>query len=85
MNEPTHCKWCNALVIWAVTTNGKRIALDAEPGWAGTFVLEEGAKGQTYAVRVKKGQGRRSDKYRVHFSSCSAMPSQKARTRLVGG
>jgi len=55
----SECRSCGASIIWAITSNGKRIPLDAEPvERPGLFVFDNGYAKQPPAV------------YQAHFASC---------------
>jgi hypothetical protein len=77
----SRCRSCNAPVVWARTTKGKNIPLDAEDsgGWAAPVTPDDGnlqptgervptRDGQTAMVVevVAAGEG----KYRSHFVTC---------------
>jgi hypothetical protein len=60
----SRCKSCGAEIIWAVTTNGRRIPLDAEPevDAPGLFRIEIGGPPPgAFAVRKL---------YTSHFATC---------------
>jgi hypothetical protein len=46
----TACRSCGAPVLWAVTAEGKRMPVDAEPTPAGNLVVDQTA--QPWTVRV---------------------------------
>lgn len=76
----SRCRSCNAPVVWACTTAGKNIPLDAEDsgGWDAPVVPDDGnlrptgervmGRGGSMVVVevVAPGDG----KYRSHFSTC---------------
>lgn len=68
------CSSCGAPITWALTLNGKRMPVDAQPNPAGSFFLAtmRGANGSTYIVAVHAGEqpleGPR--RYSSHFSTC---------------
>jgi len=82
MADMSRCRSCNAPIVWARTTNGKAIPVDAEDmgGWTSPTRFDDGnlhptgervrATGdQTVMVveHVPAGTGRY---YRSHFTSC---------------
>lgn len=65
--KTARCKSCRAEIIWAITENGKRIPLDAEPAErpTGVFtVVERG--GETYAIPTS-----RDPVFITHFATCA--------------
>lgn len=64
------CRSCGADVIWAVTTNDKRMPVDAEPTYDGraNLVLVETLfpGGQPLARSVPPGEGTHTS----HFATC---------------
>lgn len=58
------CRSCQAEIIWAQTSGGKKIPLDAQPVVArGGFRLAEDRRGQTVALNV-------GTVYVSHFATC---------------
>lgn len=70
--KTSHCTFCNALVVWAETSSGKRIPVDPDPGFAGNVILSQGAKGEVYARVLTKRDDRPQGPvfHRSHFSTC---------------
>lgn len=50
------CRGCDAPIIWTVTTNGRKMPVDADPSDAGTFVLVEEGDDSPIAVFHTKAQ-----------------------------
>jgi hypothetical protein len=63
----SECRTCKAEIIWTVTTNGKKMPVDAEPDAAGTFVLTEGMNG----VFAKVDNAYSGPKHQSHFATCA--------------
>lgn len=63
------CRSCNAPIIWAITENGKRMPLDAEPFAlpAGLFALDTSSDPP---LTVSVAAERREPLYRSHFATC---------------
>lgn len=68
----SHCHFCNGLIVWCQLPSGKKIPLDAEPGYAGRYLYSEGRSGEAFARLVAKGEKNHGDRLRAHFSSCTA-------------
>jgi len=64
------CRSCGAPIIWAVTTTGAKMPLDADPDPEGLFVLERGV-----AVHVIDAKG--VDRYTSHFATCPDAASHR--------
>jgi hypothetical protein len=66
------CSSCNALIFWALTKNGKRIPIDAEPVSNGNLRVEWSPDFET-ATAFVVGPDRSlwpENRYVSHFSSC---------------
>jgi hypothetical protein len=63
------CKSCGASIIWALTQNGKRIPLDAEPAErpSGLFRLEGSATGSMPPIAISAAG---EPVYLSHFVTC---------------
>lgn len=63
------CQSCGAAILWAKTSKGKPIPLDAKPREDGNVVLEP--NGVAFVIgpleRVQRG---RETRYVAHFSTC---------------
>jgi hypothetical protein len=66
------CRSCGAEIKWALTVNGKRMPLDAEPikPAPGTFILGDGTDGYQYATAAVPV-------YQSHFASCPQAASHR--------
>lgn len=49
------CRSCGEPITWAITANGKRMPLDAEPSMEGNVVLTRAEPGETPIARVLAG------------------------------
>ena len=71
MAEQAKCKSCGAAILWARTTNEKKIPLDPEPHAEGNITIRK--CGETVLCRVV-GKGDTipvdAERYRSHFVSC---------------
>jgi hypothetical protein len=66
-----HCKSCDAPVIWAVTVNGKRMPVDADPVVAARgFRLDDEVEGETPLAVFVQTPARHERLYVSHFSTC---------------
>jgi len=65
-----HCRSCGADVIWVVTTNGKRMPVDAKPSDIGNLTLhpveDEGPPVAMYHTTRLSG----TSYYISHFATC---------------
>ena len=72
------CSKCEAPMIWCVSTNGKKMPLDADPDEDGTFLLVESPdNGDLLAVFHKRALEYMSQReleealrYTSHFATC---------------
>lgn len=71
--QTTSCDGCGAPILWALSSNGKRMPIDPDPHPDGNVEVEFlGAEGPVARV-LKRGQlPWPGDKplYRTHFASC---------------
>lgn len=65
----SRCRSCNAEIIWAITENGKKIPLDAEPVARpiGLFAIDTSTDPP---LAVSTASERREPEYRSHFATC---------------
>lgn len=66
------CRSCQAEIVWARTSAGRPMPLDAEPNPAGTCTLEHTAEG-ALLVRVDPSPPLEVDtrpRYTSHFATC---------------
>lgn len=70
------CKSCGAEIIWALTENGKRIPLDAEPiaPTPGRFLLSNDDPPVATAITIAKTPLRQ---YVSHFATCPNADSHR--------
>lgn len=62
------CRSCEAAIVWALTAEGRRMPVDAEPTPEGRLKLRRREDGQLGVEVVEpRGFGRR---YRSHFATC---------------
>ncbi len=67
MNEP--CRSCGAALIWAVTEQGKRMPLDAEPSEKGNILLEGDKAVYVGKARIEKVREAGKPLYLSHFAT----------------
>lgn len=68
----SNCRTCGAAMLWALTKNGKRIPLDAEPNPAGNVELSRVGEGVPFAT-VHKGPPGMFDDWEAwmpHHATC---------------
>lgn len=66
-----HCRSCAAPMIWSVTTNGKRMPVDADPIVVNRgFRLDEEVEGDTPLARFTAAPHAGERLYVSHFSTC---------------
>jgi hypothetical protein len=65
----TRCSSCQAAIVWAVTTKGARMPVDAAPADDGNIVLIDTAGG-IQAIVVRPGEFPGQKRHRSHFSTC---------------
>jgi hypothetical protein len=67
------CRSCHARIRWAMTPQGKRIPVDAEPVENGNLALHVDVSLDLVAVPVAPGQtfiGDDGKRYVAHFATC---------------
>lgn len=64
-----HCRSCSAPIVWTVTSKGKRMPVDAEPGFAGKFKVVPSDDGEWQAA-YDPGPACIPDRHTSHFSTC---------------
>jgi len=74
------CNSCDAPIIWALTENGKRMPVDAEPVRDGNIVLEHHGQRVTAIVRDAMLPGL-EPLYKSHFATC---PNASTHRRTTG-
>lgn len=62
MSAPQTCRSCQAPIIWATTTRGKSVPIDAEPSEDGNLTVIDGV------VHFSKLAGQKH--YKSHFATC---------------
>lgn len=77
--QTAHCRFCNELVIWATTENGKKVPLEPGAGWGGTYRVAEGQDGSVHAKRIPAGSPPSPDRYRTHLATCTKRPRKTKR------
>lgn len=66
----SHCRSCAAPIVWTVTTNGKRMPVDADPIVAPRgFRLEE-LDGETITAAFTGVPDPQERLYQSHFATC---------------
>lgn len=65
------CRSCNANILWAVTTKGKRIPIDPTPVKDGNIrlIVRENNL-PPLAIVVTLSENRDTDMYKSHFATC---------------
>jgi hypothetical protein len=61
------CRSCGAEIIWAVTTEGTRMAVDARPSEAGNVILEPRGRARMVGTHERSTIGVR---HTSHFATC---------------
>lgn len=65
------CRSCNARILWALTTKGRRMPIDPEPVQGGNIELEDRGRMfpplATFPVKVDNMTTKR---YTSHFATC---------------
>jgi len=72
MMKTSKCRGCTAEIIWAKTSRGKNMPVDAKIDGLGAWLLETHDDGQVYAVRLAPwapGQAR-NEAHTSHFDTC---------------
>lgn len=66
------CRSCDASIVWADTSSGSRMPVDAEPVPDGNLVLTYPSPGRALALVVDPAQLLLDDppRYRSHFATC---------------
>ncbi len=66
------CRSCGARILWATTTNDRRIPIDADPVPDGNLVLTYPSPAAALAIVVDPAQPMLDDppRYVSHFSTC---------------
>jgi len=80
----THCRSCGDRIIWAVTTKGKRIPLDADPVADGNIVIIGMTlhRDPLVSVGLTHGDVPAGEKsYVTHFVTCKDADSWRKRDR----
>lgn len=66
-----HCRSCDAPIIWTLTTNGKRMPVDADPVIAARgFRLDDEVEGPDPIARYIGNPSAGERLFVSHFSSC---------------
>lgn len=72
----SQCRSCGADIVWALTTNGKRMPVDAEPSAEGNIRLRN-AGGHVFADVVAPLS---HDRLRLsHFATCPSFAKHRRR------
>lgn len=65
------CRSCDAPVIWVVTTNGKRMPVDADPVVAARgFRLDDEVEGEVPLATFTQTPAQDERLYLSHFATC---------------
>lgn len=84
MNDPVStCRRCGAMIIWCVTSKGKKMPVDVTPSQNGEFFLFR--KGPSIAAihvasrdgRVGKAVSSGQKRHTSHFSTCPLAGSRR--------
>lgn len=77
----SECRSCGAPITWAITDNGKRIPLDAEPAPNGNLILVDGV-----ARTPRIDDDVPFLQYVSHFATCpNAQQHRRSRTKSPAG
>jgi hypothetical protein len=80
------CRSCKAPIFWALTPNGRRIPLDAEPVDGGNIVLDDPAAEAPTDPRTARVVGKEAQpnlfgddgpRYTSHFATCPDADSHR--------
>jgi len=71
------CKSCKASIVWAMTTSGSRMPLDATPVKQGTFTLREDGR----YLLAEIGTGDDVDRFQSHFATCPNADRHRSASR----
>lgn len=74
----SQCRSCGASIVWAITSSGKAMPVDAAPSENGTLVLT--LVGGEQHVRVVPSDDPRP-RFRAHFATCPDAESWRHRTK----
>lgn len=77
-----HCadRDCQAPIVWAITTNAKRMPVDAQPAAAGNIELRDaGGPVPVAATLTPRLAFGRTDLRTSHFATCPSAPSFRRR------
>lgn len=82
--KTARCFSCGAEIVWAVTTKGNRMPVDAQPSSDGNILLERRPDGALIAVVSEPGglelPGLAAPRYKSHFATCpNASEHRRAR------
>lgn len=67
----SRCRACDAPIVWAVTSAGKQMPVDATPNVKGNIVLYEDRGGKPLALVVESGRvSSDAPRYVSHFATC---------------
>ncbi len=75
------CESCHEPIIWAVTTNAKRMPVDFEPSTGGNVALRPGAPAPIADVLSVTRQFGRTDLRTSHFATCVDAKTWRKRGR----
>lgn len=78
----THCRTCNAPIVWALTEAGRRMPVDAAPDPAGNVAL---LRTDSTVNAVVLGKHREPDPratlHQSHWATCPNPPARSGKTR----
>lgn len=64
------CRTCNAEIVWALTTNGRRIPLDVSPASNGNVALKPDGTCEVYSAAQLASAQPRTPLRLSHFATC---------------
>jgi hypothetical protein len=75
------CRSCNASIIWTITTNGKRMPIDAEPVEDGNVMVDEFSNANYLSAEQRQIYIAKGGKlFKSHFATCQFAETHRRRS-----